>query len=202
MPTPIAPAAEDDDGDYTPEELDVGDGADGQMAMAAAAPATTMTMATIATTSLGASLEVPQRRKGKTVSGKHGKPPRKGPWTKEEDQILAALVERYGPKDWSFIASHIVGRIGKQCRERYHNHLAPDVKKDAWTPEEDEAIIHAHHIYGNKWTDIAKLLGNGRPPNAIKNRWNSSLRRRVGDLSAVPALNVGIAAPADQQQQQ
>jgi myb proto-oncogene protein len=53
----------------------------------------------------------------------------------------------------SFIASHLTGRLGKQCRERWFNHLNPDIKKEAWTPEEDRIILGAHHELGNKWSD-------------------------------------------------
>ncbi|KAG7272299.1 hypothetical protein CRUP_014184 [Coryphaenoides rupestris] len=55
----------------------------------------------------------------------------KGPWTKEEDQKVIDLVHKYGPKRWSVIAKHLQGRIGKQCRERWHNHLNPEVKKSS-----------------------------------------------------------------------
>jgi len=106
---------------------------------------------------------------------------RKGPWLAAEDEKLIQLVEKYGAHDWSFIAEHIRGRVGKQCRERYFNHLAPDVRKEAWTDREDDAIVHAHHVVGNKWTNIAKMLGNGRSPNSIKNRWHSSLKNRLGE---------------------
>ena len=44
---------------------------------------------------------------------------------------MKALVKDLGPKKWSIIASHLPGRIGKQCRERWHNHLNPDIRKDA-----------------------------------------------------------------------
>lgn len=43
-------------------------------------------------------------------------------------RLLIRLVEQYGLKKWSHIAQMLHGRIGKQCRERWHNHLRPNIK--------------------------------------------------------------------------
>jgi len=82
----------------------------------------------------------------------------------QEDNILQKLFEVDGIKKWSEISRlmeqdhNIPGRNGKQCRERYHNHLKGGIRRDKWTPEEEDQLVALHAQHGNRWSYISKLI--------------------------------------------
>ncbi|CAK9158507.1 unnamed protein product [Ilex paraguariensis] len=104
---------------------------------------------------------------------------KKGPWTPEEDELLANYVKRReGEGLWRTLPKRAgLLRCGKSCRLRWMNYLRPSVKRGRIAPDEEDLILRLHRLLGNRWALIAGRIP-GRTDNEIKNYWNSHLSKK------------------------
>ncbi|KAI6686460.1 hypothetical protein NL676_032373 [Syzygium grande] len=99
-------------------------------------------------------------------------------WSQEEDDILREQIGIHGTENWSIIASKFKDKTTRQCRRRWYTYLNSDFKKGGWSPEEDILLCEAQKIFGNRWTEIAKVV-SGRTDNAVKNRFTTLCKKRA-----------------------
>ena len=114
------------------------------------------------------------------------------PWTTDEDKLLIQAVSVHGENDnWKAVAASVPGRTNKACRkvrpcfgmvfrvlstvfQRWLHSLSPNVKKSAWTAEEDQLLLQLYATHGTKWSVIARQI-SGRTDDACSKRYREAL---------------------------
>lgn len=113
-------------------------------------------------------------------------------WSKAEEEFLVGYVAANGIRSWTNAAKHInyyfhnnqAVRIGRHCREKWHNYLNPELKKGEWTAQEDHLLLTLQLAHGKRWSKIAKHV-SGRTENSVKNRWYS-IMKKASRLYGIP----------------
>ncbi|CAK7339099.1 unnamed protein product [Dovyalis caffra] len=104
---------------------------------------------------------------------------KRGPWTPEEDELLASYIKKEGEGRWRTLPKKAgLLRCGKSCRLRWMNYLRPSVKRGQIAPDEEDLILRLHRLLGNRWSLIAGRIP-GRTDNEIKNYWNTHLSKKL-----------------------
>lgn len=99
----------------------------------------------------------------------------KVPWTVEEDAEFQAAIAEHGIGNWA--TSKLVLWLGHfvrlplpvslalestrspiQCYHRYTQTAKADIKRGAWSEEEDARLKEAVALHGNKWARVKELL--------------------------------------------
>ncbi|XP_042480819.1 transcription repressor MYB5-like [Macadamia integrifolia] len=131
---------------------------------------------------------------------------KRGPWTPEEDELLADYIKREGEGRWRTLPKRAgLLRCGKSCRLRWMNYLRPSVKRGQIAPDEEDLILRLHRLLGNRWSLIAGRIP-GRTDNEIKNYWNTHLSKKLISQGIDPRTHKPLnpkpnSSPPHQQEQ-
>lgn len=129
---------------------------------------------------------VQNQKKTKNTNENRKKSSRKQ-FSKDEDQLLLELVEKYGDKKWKLISKKMPNRSTRQCHERYKYFLCPKLSNNPWTDEECMILEMKFQELGPKWAEIATFLNN-RSAVSVKNKWGA-LERKKQLRAMIPLIN-------------
>ncbi|EME32772.1 Myb-like DNA-binding protein BAS1 [Galdieria sulphuraria] len=95
----------------------------------------------------------------------------KNPWTREEEEKLIALFEKYGRK-WTEIAKEMGNRTASQCMYQLSECMERgELEKIlSWTRERDQELKEWVELYGNHWIYISRRM-KYFSPRQCEERW-------------------------------
>ncbi|XP_072029263.1 uncharacterized protein [Amphiura filiformis] len=121
-----------------------------------------------------------------------------GKWSADENELLRQVVKKYGTKSWSKIADLIPGRTAMQVRDRWCGHVAPNVKRGQWDPQEDLKMINLiiKHGLGN-WRKVADDMFKDEESSRTCNSLLIRFRNMVTKLRKKNKISNGKDIPTD-----
>jgi myb proto-oncogene protein len=104
---------------------------------------------------------------------------RTGKWAEDEDSKLTDAVQTHGGKDWSAIAALVPGRGERQCCNRWHKTLDPNIDRKSgragyWTEDEDIKLKDGVQTHGGKNWDAIVAMVPGRTRSQCYDRWTDT----------------------------
>jgi len=97
---------------------------------------------------------------------------KRGRWTPDEDELLRLGVSIHD-RDWYLVRNWVPGRTDMQCRERWMNVLAPELKQDAFSAEEDARLLQLVEEAGGpgQWASLQSKHFPERTDNQLRRRY-------------------------------
>lgn len=137
-------------------------------------------------------------------------PPPRSIWTPSQDDKLSIIVNQIEQetnepvRNWTKVSKtllelHNIDRSAKQCRERWHNHVSPNVNKGPWTDEEITILYEGIKTHGQSWSAIAALLP-GRTDNSIKNKYYCEVRKKQNQKNNSSSTTLPLSIAQQPQQ--
>lgn len=94
-------------------------------------------------------------------------------WSKEEDQRLKTLAERFKYQNWKEIAKSLGNRSAIQCCSRFKR-IRPGIIKGVWTETEDRLLLNLVNKFGKNWSLLSRYMPS-RTGKQIRERFINSL---------------------------
>ncbi|CDW81303.1 myb-related protein 3r-1-like [Stylonychia lemnae] len=114
----------------------------------------------------------------------------KGTWMPDEDELILRNVKKFG-RNWALIAKKLVGRNGKQIRERYVNYLEKkeNLFKDQFTEEEEDLIMKYFDLYPHDWNKISQFITT-KSSSQIKKHYVQKLRDKRNEGNSTRSVSI------------
>lgn len=107
-------------------------------------------------------------------------------FTKLEDKMLESFIMEFGLSKLNEISEQM--EIPEElCKERWINHIKPQLMLNEWSFFEDVLLMDLFKEYGSKWNTISKFIPN-KSPRAVRYRYNKLMKDKFSDLTEITSF--------------